>query len=149
MKKRGIALQPFIYIFTIIVIAFIFLFGYKVIIGVKETGEQATYLTFKNDFTKAVNNVYYYNVGSKLTYSSSTRNKPLLLPIEVKEVCFIQDNVVLKPFNEIYKEFSVDNLILPPLQQELCIEAVNNRISFNLTNKVESGDTFVEISKNE
>lgn len=137
MKKRGIIGQPFIYIFMVIVIAFIFLFGFRMITKLGDLNEKTIYLTFKSDFEESVDGLYYKNAGSVLVFSKDSRNKPLMLPKDVEEVCFENSKVKLLPWDS----FEVDNLI-----GSSCIEVVNNQLSFKLENVVREGETFVQIS---
>ena len=137
MKKRGVIGQPFIYIFAVIVIALVFMFGFKMITKLGDLNQQTVFLTFKSDLRKNVDEVYYKNVGTVLVFSKDSRNKPLLLPKEVEEVCFEDSNVTPYPLDY----FTVDYLL-----GNECIEAQNNELSFRLENVVIGGETYVEIS---
>ena len=138
MKKKGIIGQPFIYIFMVIVIAFIFLFGFRMISNLGDLNEKTIYLTFKSDFGKSVDSLYYKNAGSVLFFDKDSRNKPLRLPKDVEEVCFVENSKVKLP---PWDSFDVDNLT-----GSGCIEVVDNQLSFKLENVVINGETFVQLS---
>ena len=137
--KKGIVSQVFIYIFVIIVIAIVLLFGFKQVVNLKNLTEKSVYVAFKNDFSKAVDSVYYLNKGSTLVFSESSRNKGLGLPNKIKKICF-QNNKV-KFDSELYKDFIVDNL-----EGELCIDVAKGKLNFKLENNVENEEVKVKIS---
>lgn len=137
--KKGIASQVFIYIFVMIVIALILLFGFKQVSNLKNLGEKSIYISFKSDFTKAVDNVYYLNKGSVVVFSESSRNKPLGIPNNINKICFENSKVVLN--TEEYDNFIVENLY-----GSECINTANGKLSFRLENAVEDGEVIVKIS---
>lgn len=147
MKKRGQLLeQPFIYIFIIIVIAFIVIFGVTQIAKINKASQEATYLKFQTDLKDAVKRTYDKNEGTLLTFSKQSANKPLLVPKEVKQVCFqnfITKTEIQLP-NSNYQDFSINNL--KPSAQNLCIQVINNQLSFKLENKIIEGYATVVIS---
>lgn len=140
MQKRGISEQPFVYILIIIVIGFVFIFGIKQINNVRELNDKATYLEFKSDFTKAVEEVYNKNKGTIVTYSIKSSNKPLLLPKDIKRISFemLNGKVKVVPSDISYESFSVEHLRANSAYLE------NKKgISFVLENSIESGETVV------
>ena len=146
MKKRGeLQQQVFYYILVAVLIALILFFGYQQITRLTNLNEQAKFVTFKNDFQNAVNNLYYKNPGSVITYSLTSQNKPLILPRGVKEVCFkkLNNEVKVKSDSEYFIEFNVENLI--PKEDNYCIKAINSQLSFTLENKLVDGKTVIEI----
>jgi len=140
MKKRGMIDQTFIYIFVVIVIAFIFLFGFSMIKKLGGLNEQTVYLTFKTDFKENVDNLYYKNVGSVMAFSSSSRNKPLILPNGVDEACFEEGKVIL---NSEYSDFTVEKLTVA---SNFCVDILNNQLPFVLENVFVNGETYIQIS---
>jgi len=135
MKKRGQLDQPFVYIFILLVIALIVIFGIQKINDVNEVKEKATYIKFQSDFQDAITNVFNKNEGTLLSYVKGSRNQPLLLPKDIKEICFEQQAARTKviPDNLKYNDFTVDNLL--PEENNFCIPAVSNTFSFKLEHK--------------
>jgi len=136
--KKGIASQVFIYIFVMIVIAMILLFGFRQVANLRNLSEKSVYVSFKTDFSKAVSDAYYLNKGSVLVFDKSSRNKPLNVPKEARRVCF--DGGVVNFNSEIYEEFIVDHL-----QGNGCINILNGKLSFRLEN-IYDGEVKVKIS---
>ena len=147
MKKRGQLLeQPFIYIFIVIVIGFVVIFGVLKIKDLNEVKEEATYLKFQTDLKDAVGRTYNKNEGTLLTFSKQSSNKPLLLPKDIKQVCFhdfITKTEVQLP-NSNYQDFSIENLT--PSNQDLCIQVINSQLSFKLENKIIEDHAAVVVS---
>ena len=152
MKKRGIS-QVFYYIFMIIVISLIFLFGYQQIIRLQNLNEQAKFIQFKTDFQNAVNDVYYKNPGSTVTYSLTSANKPLILPKDVKKICFknLNNKAEIKAESIFFKTFITDNLIpeqggnLKLENNEYCANTINSKFSFTLENRIFNRETLIYI----
>jgi hypothetical protein len=152
MEKRGIS-QVFYYIFAVIVISLIFLFGYQQIIRLQGLNEKANFAVFKNDFQDAVKNIYYKNPGSIITYSINSANKPLILPKDVKKICFkkINNNSEVKADSKYFITFVVDNLIpeqgvnLKLENNEYCSKITDSKFSFTLENKVINQQTLIYI----
>ena len=144
MRNRGQLDQPFIYIFAIIVIAFILLFGLRYIGKTKEFNDKAIYLNFKSSLQDAVTSAYNKNPETFLTFSQSSANKPLSLPEEIKEICFQQSNGKTKiiPDSKIYQEFTINSL--SPSTTNLCIKTYGG-LSFRLENKIINKQTIVII----
>jgi len=131
--------QVFIYIFVVIVMALIIFFGFKQVVNLQDLSQKSYYISFKEDITSSVNDVYYMNKGSTLVFSKFSRNKELILPSEIKEVCF-RDNIVSFDIDK-YKKFEVENL-----KGDICIRIADNRLGFKLENVVIGDEVFVEIS---
>ena len=137
--KKGVISQVFIYIFVVIVMALIMFFGFKQVVNLKNLGDKSVYITFKSDFTNAVNDVYYMNKDSTLVFSKDSRNKALILPKDIKKVCFENNKVILNSDN--YDDFIVNNLIGSD-----CINTINGGLSFKLENTVENQEVKVKVS---
>lgn len=145
--------QVFYYIFAIVLISLILLFGYQQIIRLQNLNEQAKFITFKTELQNAVNNVYYKNSGSIITYSIDSANKPLILPKDAKKICFkkLGNNAEVSSDSKYFTSFIIDNLI--PEQgnnfklenNEYCLTLKNSRFSFTLENKIISRETLVYI----
>ena len=137
--KKGIASQVFIYIFMAIVIALILFFGFKQIVGLQDLTQKTYYVAFKEDLNSAVSDIYYKNAGSVLVFSTSSRNKPLILPKDIKEVCFGGNEIIFD--NLKYDKFEIENL-----KGDICIRTVQSSLSFKLENVVVGEDVKVKIS---
>ena len=137
MKKAQLMSQPFYYIFIVIVIALVLIFGFNLINKLQNTQEKAKFIQFKTDFNQDINNVYLQNPGSRSSFS-------LLLPEDVKQVCFKTNNLITKissSESNYFQSFNVDNLV----SNNHCIKIINNRLSFTLENKIVNQKTIVEI----
>lgn len=53
-QNRGQATRIFIYVLTLVVVALVLLFGYRAISAITSTGEKATLIKFKTEFTNTV-----------------------------------------------------------------------------------------------
>ena len=146
MKKRGILDLPFVYIFMIIVIAFILLFGLNMIFKLNELKEKTIYLTFKTDLEREVEKMYDMNKGSVTTYKFNSKNKPLKVPKEIKEICIDGSNVILD--NIKYEDFEIENLrSYDNGLNEICVDTKNGYFQFRLENDVIDNDIYVLITK--
>ena len=146
-KKKAQLDQPFIYIFVAFVFVLVLIFGVTKIKDMNELKEKSAYIKFKTDFQDAVSKTYIKNEGTLLTFSRDSNNNPLSLPSEIKEVCFKErigeTMVILNSYN--YNDFKVNNL--KPSASELCIQPINNQLSFRLENKIINKEVKVEISE--
>ena len=146
IKKSGQLDQPFVYIFVLVVLAFVVLFGVKYIGKTNELGDQASYLQFKSGMKDAASMVYTKNPGTFLTFSRTSANKPLTLPKGIKEACFqdlgVKSKILLN--SNKYADFTITSL--SPAEQALCIPIQNQQLSFSLENKVINQETFVIIN---
>lgn len=137
--RKGIVSQVFIYIFVVIVMALILFFGFKQVVNIKNLTDKSTYIAFKSDFSKDVNDAYYLNKGSILVFSEDSVNKELTLPKGIKRICFRDNKVILN--SQEFDDFTVDYLT-----GDECINAVNGRLGFKLENIVENQEVKVRIS---
>ncbi len=137
MKKAQLMSQPFYYIFIIIVIALVLVFGYRMINNLLNLQEQSKFVQFREDFKKEVNDVYTKNPGTRIS-------QELLIPKDLKEVCFKQFQTYTKVSASPYNSFNVDSLI--PLNDNYCLKVNNNKLSFTLENKILNQKTIVEVS---
>ena len=134
MKKAQLMAHPLYYVFVLIVVVLILIFGMDIIGKLKNTQEKSKFVEFKIDFENNIDNVYLKNPGTKISYELS-------LPIDVKEVCF-NDNGEVKASSEYFQTFYVDKL----RTSVNCITVKNNILKFTLENKIVDGETIVEIS---
>lgn len=146
MKKRGQLDQPFVFIFAIVAIGLIVLFGLKYIGKTNELTEKAKYAQFKLDLQAAATNVYNKNPGTLLTFSPASSNKPLTLPAGIPELCFqvAGGNTKVILASAKYPDFTIRNL--QPARNNLCISTRNQQFSFTLENKLSNKETLVIIN---
>ncbi len=85
IMKKGLIDQPFIYIFAIVVIAFILIFGIRSIMSLINLEKEVE----GNVFFSSLNNQidHYYNLAT-----NSYGTKEITVPLDVKYVCFIKKN---------------------------------------------------------
>jgi hypothetical protein len=83
--RKGQVSHVFMTIFTLIVFATIFIFGYKAITGIIKQGDDAAFVQFKTDIEKSIRSVAH-DVDSVVVHNS--RN-PLRVPGKYKKVCFV------------------------------------------------------------
>jgi len=153
MKKSQIMAQPFIYILGIIIIAFIFFFGYQQVNNLLKIGEKTKFINFQTDLEKAVNSLYYKNPGSMITYSKNSRNKPLELPKDATKVCFkkFTNKAAVSMDSEFSKSFEIENLVpesgsnLKSESGKYCEKIKNSQFVFTLENKLENDKTIIVI----
>ncbi len=84
-SKKGQVSHVFMIIFTLVVFAVIFVFGYKAIKGIINQGDEASFVQFKTDLEKAVRRVAR-DVDSVVVYNSKN---PLRVPGKYERVCFV------------------------------------------------------------
>ncbi len=132
--------QPFYYIFIIIVIALILIFGYSTIKKLQETQERAKFIQFKSDLNNNINNVYLKNPSTKISFS-------LIVPKDAKQICFdkISQSTKVSSNSKYFNDFNNNNLV-HDLNNPYCINVKNEKISFTLENKVINDKTFVSVS---
>ncbi len=95
MKKGQLLSQPFFYIFAIVVIGLLLIFGFKYAGKILNTSCQVETLDFVSDVQAKVNELYSLSYGSSfecsiVRASGQTENKcELVLPDNVKGICFV------------------------------------------------------------
>jgi|SRR3989344_724674 len=107
MKRGQLLSQPFTYIFAILVIGMILIFGFRYVNKLLETGCQVEILDFSSDVQKKVNQLSSLSFGS--SYECSLVNSPgqsgnkceFIIPKGVKGICFVDTT---KNFDDIKYE---------------------------------------------
>src|SRR3989344_4949640 len=103
MRKGQLLSQPFFYIFAIVVIGLILIFGFFYVNKILKTGCEVEGLDFINDAQAKVNEINALSFGSSFECSlvrsggSSNRRCELVIPENINGVCFIDTT---KSFNE-------------------------------------------------
>ena len=134
MKKRGQLEQPFIYIFALVVIAFIIFFGFSAIRKVTKLGESVSTVTFKSELEKQVNHFYYMDTGSRGEVS-------LDVPLNFKYVCFADKSGVLDKFPQ--QDSILRNLVKTTDRNIYLLPAEGNKIeSYTIANVRGSENPF-------
>lgn len=108
MNKKGQLMdRPFIFIFTVIVGALIFIFGFYLIKSLMQTSNCGQLGLFVNDLKNSVNRYYNFDTGSRTDIS-------LKLPKNVKHICFFdkEEYINRNEFDKIDKGLfdAVNNL---------------------------------------
>jgi len=110
MKKGQILSQPFIYIFAIIVIGLILLFGFRYIGKILKTGCEIESLDLVNDIQAEANQLRALSFGSSykcsFSYSGTGDRCNFIIPSNVEGLCFVdltrgQHNQIPERFKEV------------------------------------------------
>jgi len=107
-STKGQTQQVFVYILTIVIVAMIFIFGYRAVNYFLDQGEQVSYVKFITDIKDTVR-----IMGPKY---NSVDNKEFLLGGDFTEVCFV-DGPLVGPANHpimgnIITSGTTDNMFL-------------------------------------
>ncbi len=95
MKKGQLLSQPFFYIFAIIVIGLILIFGFKYVNQLLNAGCQVEVLDFGNDVKAKVNELVSLSSGSSfecklVSFSGQSENScEFVIPNNIRGVCFV------------------------------------------------------------
>jgi len=139
MNKKAINDQIFVYIFAVVIMGLIIIFGARAIIKTRNFSEQAEVTKFFDDIQTSVDRVYDYDLGSSLEL------KNIRVPSVVKEVCFQYHfgytNVYVNeiPGKDIDpNSVGLDNKNVEKLrvQGEFCRENIGGKIDVVLEKKV-------------
>ena len=85
MKKGQLLSQPFIFIFYLVVIAMILVFGVKIFSYLKCYDDRVEYHDFITRFESKISTIDNDAVGSNLDLSE------LLIPSDIEEICFFEE----------------------------------------------------------
>ena len=157
MKKGQLAGQPFVYIFAIVVIGLIVVYGAYVIIELISVRDTVETNLFLNNLKKEVDSCYNLDFGSTCGLND------LVVPSEFKEICFVNTgefidfDVIEDEFTKELVEISVENenynvFLVPVLGKELdkrryfvnklrsnenplCVNVIGSRIKLKLENR--------------
>ncbi|MEK6932350.1 MAG: hypothetical protein AABW56_00985 [Nanoarchaeota archaeon] len=140
MNKAQITAQPLYYIFIIIVVALVLLFGFNMIRNLLETQEKSTFIQFKTDIESAIDNVYNANPGTKLTYL-------FLVPKDTSEVCFekVSEGTRVRA-DSIYSQSFLNEKLTHNKANPYCVRVVNKKINVIMENKIIDSKSIVELS---
>ena len=149
MNKKAINNQIFVYIFAILVIGLILIFGIRTIGQVKIKGDQAEVVKFFNDVDAIVERVYDYDVGSSVTLDK------IRVPGVVKRVCFEDHDsyvnvyvetipgVDIDPNDKGIDNVNVDKLRILTNGGLICKDKIGGKIEITLEKKYGT-KTYVE-----
>ena len=115
MKKGQLLSQPLFYIFAIVVIGLILIFGFNYLNKVIKIGCEVEILDFNADLQTKISELYSLSYGSSyecalVQYSGQSENScEFVLPQDIRGLCFVDTS---KPYdtNEI-KFLDVKNLV--------------------------------------
>lgn len=145
MSKAQLYSQIFVYILAIILISFIFVYGYNAVQSFKKRAEQVSCLKFKNDLTNAVD-----SISSDF---GSVKKKEFQLCAGYSKVCFVEtfespnipndidpiikDSILSSTGRNVFlaediakESFFAGKISVDP--DVLCIRATNSRIAIKL-----------------
>ncbi len=163
--KKGLSTQIFIFIFALIMIALVLGFGIKSLGTVKNTADKVELLTFITNLDEGIQEYYAFDVGSN-------KRVQLLLPNQVKEVCFVnpkeplttthknqdflfflknnkKDNLYILPldaFTNPAPDFTIDNMIVPADQNPLCVKT-QGKLDILIETVLYNDQIFVQIQQ--
>lgn len=151
--KRGMSTMPFMFMFAMIVVAFVLFFGFKFVGDLKVRGEFLILSETINDLKDETNRYYSFDPGA-------TKTLRLDLPKQVDEICFVDHdsfiedgenkkvfesleskNVFILPF-DAFKITQFNIARLKPDQNPLCVRNIG-KVEIVIVNK----GKFVGISK--
>ncbi len=165
MGKRGNLLgQPFIYIFTLIVSAFIIYFGFTSVSTIQKEAKLVELSRFIDEMNTVVDTYYNLEIGSGKKISLPT-------PDGIDEVCFVKIgekinsdvdnyfrevlktntryNVFTLPLDELPSpapDFTIENLDTDGNENPLCIKT-KGRLNAVIETKVRNNNVYVEIRR--
>lgn len=163
--KRGELLsQPFIYIFTLIVSAFVIYFGFTTISGFQEEAKLVELSKFVSDMSDVVDTYYNLDIGSGKKIN-------LAVPNQLEEICFVKIGGAVNTnadefFREVLKDntkynmftlpldalpspapdFTIDNLEITGDENPLCIKT-DGRFRATIETKVKNNNVYVELRR--
>lgn len=161
--KKGITVQPFIFIMALVVMAFVLTFGTKSILDLKSSAEFTELGLFVDKLGDEVEKFRNFEVGS---YS----NVLFVVPRKVKLICVAnigepitgpvpdpllrsalesgsRSNVYIFPFGSFPKtDFFLESLRAPERTNPLCI-ATKGRLEAALETMIYHGQVYVAIQK--
>lgn len=147
-KKSQLYSQVFVYILTIILIAFILIYGYNAIQSFRKRADQVACLKFKNDLTNSIELVS--------NEFGSVKRKDLELCGNYKKVCFVEsienpnipnnadpiikDSILSNAGKNVFlvediakESFYAGKISVNP--DVMCIKTANNKVSLRLEGK--------------
>jgi len=135
--KKGQMQMIFVWIFVAIVAVLIFLYGFKMIKNISDTGEDVKAVKFFQNFEKKVNEFYYLDEGS-------TGKETFWIPSKTKSLCFKKENdldfgIDLDSTTKAFVRNSDKNVFLNPIE--------NPNIDFKNVDLLEVENSFCVINK--
>ena len=116
MKKGQLLSQPFFYIFAIVVMGLILIFGFTYVNKLLKTGCEVEILSFVSDVQAKVNEIYSLSYGSSFecsvvgTSGQSDSRCELVLPSNVAGICFVDTTKIYNQNDIILKD--IKNLVV-------------------------------------
>ncbi len=161
--KKGVTIQPFLFIMALVVMAFVITFGTKSFFDLQKSADFTEVGVFIDKLDDEAEKFYNFEVGS-------SNDAGFHLPMRVAMVCFanhggalrkpvpdpllrealgsgIRSNVFVLPFNVLPKtDFLVEHLAVKEEENPLCI-LTKGKLDVMLETVLREGQVQVEISQ--
>lgn len=113
--QKGMTQQVFIFIFALIMMAFILMFGVRQVFLVTDTSDKIQTLSFVEDFKKEVQTYANFDIGSNKLVKLS-------VPSAVNQICFFNSKQPVQGisdlvFKALLKSDKKNNLFVLPLEE--------------------------------
>lgn len=141
MKKKGQMKLSFGMIFSIILIVIFLIFSFYAIQKFLDFQKEIKYRQFSEDFQKDVDKLFSSTSGDKPV--------PYLLPNEVQEICFVDDefgNLIFRP--RVNRDLFIEHIDIEKTlagEDELCIENIDGKVKFLIQKSY--GENLVTVAK--
>ena len=90
MNRKGVGVgQVFIFIIAAVTFALVMIFGYRAINGFLQSGEDVTFVQFKNDLEGSIKKIY--------TEYGAVRIEEFTTPASYEQICFVNFDHVASP----------------------------------------------------
>src|SRR3989344_6581171 len=148
MRKSQLHSQIFIYVLTMVLVAFILVYGYNAVQDFKKRAEQLSCIKFKNDLQNAVDGILgdfgtvkrkdfqLCNGYNKVCFVESVNNK--IIPPNIDPI--VKDSILSNTGKNVFlvedtakESFYAGKISVEP--DVLCINAPENKISLKLEGK--------------
>lgn len=83
--KKGALDQPFVYMFAIVVIGFILIFGIRSIVNLTDLEKDVENVKFFSDLNNLIDHTYNLDTNSYI-------NRDIYVPVKMRTVCFIKQS---------------------------------------------------------
>lgn len=159
--KRGMTVQPFLFIMALVVMAFVITFGTKSVLDLKRSADFTEIGIFIDALDDEVEKFYNFDVGS-------SKNIAFLIPAKVTTMCFAnrgepltagvpdrllrevlrgegKSNVFFLPIHAFPKtDFYIEHLRAPEQKNPLCL-TTRGKLEAALTTVLYEGRVYVEL----
>jgi len=161
--KKGITIQPFLFIMALVVMAFVIIFGIKSVNDVRETADLTELAIFYKDLENKINVYSQFDIGSSGSVSFG-------LPSHIERICFANPNMApTTPIpDELFKSvietntkntvyilpldayaqssFAITRLYVDPREHPLCIPT-RGQLTVELETAAINNGVFVQVKR--